>query len=86
MRSTLYLIWVDGEIYSLEKFDSVEFSKWVEKATAPALEASLKLYKEVLGLGFKVFLLTGRNEKQKGATVKNLNDAGFKNWDKLILR
>ena len=86
MRSTLYLIWVDGEIYSLENFDSVEYNKWIEKAMAPALEASLKLYKEVLGLGFKVFLMTGRYEKHEGVTVKNLNDAGFKNWDKLIMR
>jgi len=72
--------------YGLEIFDSVEYNKWIEKAMAPALEASLKLYKEVLGLGFKVFLMTGRYEKHEGLTVKNLNDAGFKNWDKLIMR
>ena len=29
MRSTLYLILVDGEIYSLEIFDPAEFNKWV---------------------------------------------------------
>uniref|UniRef100_A0A2N9G8Q1 Acid phosphatase n=1 Tax=Fagus sylvatica TaxID=28930 RepID=A0A2N9G8Q1_FAGSY len=72
--------------YGLELFDLEEFDKWVAKAMAPAIEASLKLYEEVLGLGFKVFLLTGRSEKQRGFIVKNLNDAGFQNWDKLILR
>jgi transketolase len=46
----------------------------------------LKLYEEILGLGFKVFLLTGRSERQRGVTVENLNYAGFQNWDKLILR
>ena len=79
-------MWVLGGIYRLELFDLEEFDKWVAKAMAPAIEASLKLYEEVLGLGFKVFLLTGRSEKQRGFIVKNLNDAGFQNWDKLILR
>lgn len=64
----------------------MEFDKWVEKAMAPAIEPSLKLYEEVLGLGFKVFLLTGRSERQREITVGNLNNAGFQNWDKLILR
>lgn len=64
----------------------MEFDKWVEKARAPAIQPSLKLYEEILGLGFKVFLLTGRSERQRGVTVENLNNAGFQNWDKLILR
>lgn len=64
----------------------MEFDKWVEKARAPAIQPSLKLYEEILGLGFKVFLLTGRSERQRGVTVENLNYAGFQNWDKLILR
>ncbi|GAB2265450.1 Sigma1B-adaptin [Dionaea muscipula] len=72
--------------YGLEIFDSVEFDKWVEKAIAPALESSLKLYEEILGLGIKVFLLTGRSEHQRNVTVQNLIDVGFRNWDKLILR
>ncbi|KDP22459.1 hypothetical protein JCGZ_26290 [Jatropha curcas] len=75
-----------GHGYGLEIFDPLEFDKWVEKAMAPAIEPSLKLYKEILGLGFKVFLLTGRNEKQRSVTEENLINAGFQNWDKLILR
>lgn len=72
--------------YGLEVFDPVEFNKWVEKAEALSMEPILRLYEHVLGLGFKVFLLTGRNEKQRNVTVRNLIDAGFRNWDKLILR
>ena len=34
MRSTLYLILVDGEIYSLEIFYLVEFNKWVATTMA----------------------------------------------------
>ncbi|KAF8412946.1 hypothetical protein HHK36_000918 [Tetracentron sinense] len=72
--------------YGLEVFDGHEFDKWVEKGLAPAIESSLKLYEEVLGLGFKVFLLTGRSERHRSVTVENLRNAGFQNWDKLLLR
>lgn len=72
--------------YGLEVFNSVEFDKWVDKGMAPAIEPSLRLYEEVLSLGFKVFLLTGRSEKRRDVTAQNLMNAGFKNWDKLILR
>ncbi|XVF11236.1 hypothetical protein REPUB_Repub08aG0009000 [Reevesia pubescens] len=72
--------------YGLEIFDPVEFDKWVQRGMAPAIEPSLKLYEKVLGLGFKVFLLTGRSEKQRSVTIENLTKAGFQSWDKLILR
>ncbi|XP_057972275.1 acid phosphatase 1-like [Malania oleifera] len=72
--------------FGLEVFDGVEFDKWAEKAMAPAIQASLRLYEEVSSLGFKAILLTGRHEQQREATVENLMKAGFRNWDKLILR
>ncbi|KAF9603186.1 hypothetical protein IFM89_034519 [Coptis chinensis] len=72
--------------YGLEVFDSTEFDKWVGKAMAPAIESSLKLYDELLGMGFKVFLLTGRSERHRSITIENLKKAGFRDWDKLILR
>lgn len=72
--------------YGLEVFDHMEFDKWVEKGMASAIEPSLKLYEEVLALGFKVFLLTGRSEQHRNITVQNLMNVGLKNWDKLILR
>lgn len=71
---------------SLEVFDHLEFDKWVEKGMAPAIKSSLKLYEEVLSLGFKVFLLTGRSEGKRGVTIENLINAGFRDWHKLILR
>lgn len=72
--------------YGLEIFDPVEFDKWVQTGMAPAIEPSLKLYEKVLEYGFKVFLLTGRSEKQRSITIENLTKAGFQSWDKLILR
>ena len=81
-HGTVYLI----SICRLELFDHLEFDKWVERGEAPAIPSSLKLYKEVLELGFKVILLTGRSEGHRGVTVDNLNKQGFHDWDKLILR
>lgn len=72
--------------YGLEIFDNVQFDKWVLEGVAPTIEPSLKLYNEVLGLGFKIFLLTGRREDKRNITISNLNEAGFRNWDRLILR
>ncbi|XP_039133030.1 acid phosphatase 1-like [Dioscorea cayenensis subsp. rotundata] len=72
--------------FGLEIFNEQEFDKWVDKASAPAIESSLKLYEEILGLGFKIFLLTGRSENKRSVTVENLKRAGFEDWEKLILR
>uniref|UniRef100_A0A1D1XM66 Acid phosphatase 1 n=1 Tax=Anthurium amnicola TaxID=1678845 RepID=A0A1D1XM66_9ARAE len=72
--------------YGLELFDRHQFDKWVEKANAPAIESSLKLYNELLDLGYKIILLTGRSEGHRSITIDNLRTAGFKNWEKLILR
>lgn len=72
--------------YGLEVFDSVQFDKWVEKGIAPAIKSSFKLYEEVLSLGFKVILLTGRSERHRNITTYNLIKVGFHDWDKLILR
>ncbi|CAN6982635.1 unnamed protein product [Brassica oleracea var. botrytis] len=72
--------------FGVEVFDHSEFNKWVERGVAPAIAPSLKLYQRVIDLGYKVFLLTGRKESHMVVTVENLINAGFQNWDKLILR
>ncbi|KAL3647523.1 Sigma1B-adaptin [Castilleja foliolosa] len=63
-----------------------KFDEWVETGMATAIEPSLKLYEEVLNLGFKVILLTGRSERHRSITVNNLLRAEFRQWEKLILR
>ncbi|XP_027355921.1 acid phosphatase 1 [Abrus precatorius] len=72
--------------YGFEAFDHEKFDDWVEKGVAPAIGPSLKLYEDVLNLGFKVILLTGRSERHRSVTVDNLINAGFKDWHQLILR
>lgn len=72
--------------FGSEIFDEESFNEWVNLAEAPALPASLRLYRELQQLGFKIFLLTGRDEHQRNATEKNLVYAGYSNWEKLLLR
>ncbi|XP_022958726.1 acid phosphatase 1-like [Cucurbita moschata] len=72
--------------YGSQVFNADEFDNWVLRATAPAIQPSLKLYIELMDLGFKIVLLTGRSERQREATVQNLINAGFYDWDRLILR
>ncbi|CAI9774968.1 unnamed protein product [Fraxinus pennsylvanica] len=72
--------------HGLEIFDCMKFDEWVENGIAPAIKSSLKLYEEVLSLGFKVILLTGRSERHRNITTYNLIKVGFHDWDKLILR
>ncbi|KAI7758222.1 hypothetical protein M8C21_018744 [Ambrosia artemisiifolia] len=69
-----------------EIFDNIQFDKWVLEGVAQPIKPSLKLYKEVQKLGFKIFLLTGRTENKRKITIDNLIMAGFENWDRLILR
>ncbi|KAK1413879.1 hypothetical protein QVD17_29615 [Tagetes erecta] len=72
--------------YGSEVFNEKSFDEWVDSAEAPALPASLRLYTELQQLGFKIFLLTGRTEFQRESTDKNLQYAGYTNYEKLLLR
>ncbi|TKW21915.1 hypothetical protein SEVIR_4G152700v4 [Setaria viridis] len=69
-----------------QEFNETSFDEWVDAAKAPALPSSLKLYKELQGLGFHIILLTGRTEFQRNSTEANLLFAGYQSWEKLILR
>lgn len=67
-------------------FDEKSFSEWVALAEAPALPASLRLYRELEEMGITIIFLTGRDEYQRNATEKNLFYAGYTHWEKLFLR
>lgn len=76
----------DKHGFGTEVFDENSFNEWVDAAKAPALPASLRLYKELQKRGFKIFLLTGRSEFQRNCTENNLRYAGYTGWERLILR
>lgn len=72
--------------FGAEAYNSTAFNAWVEKAEAPPLLATLRLYGELLNLSYGVFFLTGRDEDQRNVTVENLQSAGYSGWEGLILR
>ncbi|KAJ4782152.1 hypothetical protein LUZ62_021132 [Rhynchospora pubera] len=69
-----------------KKFNETAWDEWVFQAKATALPASIKLYYELLKLGFHAVILTGRDESQRSITEKNLLYAGYHSWTRLILR
>jgi acid phosphatase len=62
------------------------FDAWIDTAQAPAIPGSLRLYKEAQRLGVSVFFITGRPERQRTVTERNLNEQGFQDWQQLTLR
>ena len=67
-------------------YDSARFNAWVDSAKAPAIAGTLRLYKEAQRLGVSVVFITGRTESQRAVTELNLRNAGFDNWQQLVLR
>lgn len=67
-------------------YDPAVFDAWVQKAVAPAIPGTLKLYKEAQRLGVNIFFITGRLEKERAATEQNLRAQGFDNWQQLTMR
>ncbi|KAI5060018.1 hypothetical protein GOP47_0024438 [Adiantum capillus-veneris] len=72
--------------YGAEAFNDTLFNKWVELAKAPALEATLDLFDSLKDWGYCLFFLSGRNESQRSATIKNLVKVGYTDYEALILR
>lgn len=70
----------------VQPYNDTAFNAWVDTGKARALPESLTLYNRILSLGFKVVFLTGRAEMRREITRKNLRAAGYKNWEKLLLR
>jgi acid phosphatase len=67
-------------------FVAKDWNKWAEEAKAPAIPGTLKLEEKAEQLGVAVFFITGRDYKLRGATEKNLREAGYRNWSGLTLR
>lgn len=70
-----------------DPFDPVGFRTWALRRGCPAIPAVLRLFNNLVDRGFKVFLVTGRDEETLGqATLDNLHRQGFIGYEKLILR
>ena len=82
----VYFMWSHFETFRVEPYNGTLFNEWVDTGKGPALPESLRLYKKLLSLGFKIVFLTGRQEVRRKITVTNLKEAGYHTWEKLILR
>ncbi|XP_020396746.1 acid phosphatase 1 isoform X2 [Zea mays] len=59
-------------------YDPVAFRAWASWATCPGIPAMQWLFQTLRGRGFRVFLVTGRDEETLGSsTAANLAAAGF---------
>jgi acid phosphatase len=68
------------------EYNSKDFNAWVESAQAPAIPATLRIFKTAEELGVSVIFITGRSETQRASTETNLRLRGFDKWEQLILR
>ncbi|ONK62717.1 uncharacterized protein A4U43_C07F7370 [Asparagus officinalis] len=68
-------------------YDPMSFKSWAERGMCPAIPAVLGLYRRLLQSGYKVFLITGRDEVTlRLSTTQNLFMQGFLGYEKLIMR
>jgi len=56
------------------------------KGTDAVIKPTLELYRYAKANKIAVFFITGRTESYRDATVKNLEDVGYKNWNGLVLK
>ena len=63
-----------------------EFSAWLELGESPVIPEVLDLYRWSRAHGLAVFFISGRLERQRAATDRNLRKAGYLDWQELILK
>ncbi len=63
-----------------------EFTRWEGEAKAPAIQPTLTLYQFAHDHQVSTFFITGRSEAEREFTIKDLENAGYKDWTGLIMR
>ena len=67
-------------------YNDTQFNERIAEGTTPAIPASLKLYKKIVSLGFKIVFLSGTRETFREIRISNLKNVGYYIWEKLILK
>ncbi|XVE84308.1 hypothetical protein DITRI_Ditri17bG0002600 [Diplodiscus trichospermus] len=81
------IFYYKGKKYGCDPFDPSSFKAWAMKGACPAVPPVLGLFTKLVDSGFKVFLVTGRDEETLApATIDNLHNQGFIGYEKLIFR
>ncbi|KAI9392558.1 hypothetical protein POPTR_006G110900v4 [Populus trichocarpa] len=80
------LLYYREKRYGCDPFDPAGFKAWALKGGCQAIPAVLGLFNNLVQNGFKVFLITGRDQETLGqVTSDNLHDQGFIGYERLIL-
>ena len=79
---------IEGGTCSLQEKMPCGFSDWIDRAIAPPIEPTLKFFNSLRAkdVNIAVFFITGRRDKQRQATLWNLDRAGFNGWAGLATR
>ncbi|GLT59618.1 hypothetical protein SLA2020_324260 [Shorea laevis] len=81
------LFYYKGKRYGCDPYDPVGFKSWAMKGACPAIPGALNLFTSLVEIGFKVFLVTGRDQETLGqVTTGNLHNQGFIGYERLIMR
>ncbi|KAK9289940.1 hypothetical protein L1049_008102 [Liquidambar formosana] len=81
------LFYYKGKRFGCDPWDPASFKAWASKGGCPAIPGVLGLFSKLVENGFKVFLVTGRDEETLGqATLDNLHNQGFIGYERLIMR
>ncbi|TRO78341.1 hypothetical protein FKB34_16985, partial [Glycocaulis profundi] len=67
-------------------YNDTMFEEWLAEGRATANPAVLKLYNDLISIGFKIAFISGTSESQRDVRIANLNKAGYYNWEKLMLK
>ncbi len=62
------------------------FNQWILKSSAEAIQPARKLFNTAKASGVVVIFITARPDKQRDATIINLDHAGFDGWTELRTR
>jgi acid phosphatase len=62
------------------------FKAWILQGVAPPIKPALDLFNEAKAKGVAVVFITGRRDRERQATLWNLDRAGYEGWAKLVTR
>lgn len=63
-----------------------EWIAWILRGEAPALTGPREFFRYARKNDVAVFFITGRAEKEREATLKNLTREGFEGWQELVMK
>jgi acid phosphatase len=62
------------------------FKAWILQGAAPPIMPALDLFNAAKAKGVAVVFITGRRDRERQATLWNLDRAGYEGWAKLVTR